>query len=57
MTNGRREEGDILYEFVFVDENGAEEQIDVWANYETEAWRKADDIAYEDGYVDYRLAE
>ena len=47
----------IVYEFIFTDEDGNEIKEDVWAYYETEAYNKADDIAYWNGYVEYRLAE
>lgn len=47
----------IVYEFIFIDEDGNEIEKDVWAHYEREAWDKADSIAYADGYVDYRLKE
>lgn len=47
----------IVYEFVFIDEDGEARDKDIWAHYEAEAWRKADDWAYANGYVDFRLKE
>lgn len=45
----------IVYEFVFVGYDGEEKRIDIWAEYETEAWHKADNYAYQMGYMDFYI--
>lgn len=47
----------IVYTFIFIDEDGNKIKKDIWARFETEAWNKADDWAFKNGYVDYKIAE
>ena len=47
----------ICYSFCFLDEDGQEIVKDIWAHFETEAWHKADEIAYRFGYTEYELLE
>lgn len=47
----------ICYVFIFTDEDGVQIEQDIWAWHETEAWHKADDVAFRDGYIDYKLKE
>lgn len=47
----------IVYTFIFTDEDGNKIEQDIWADYEREAWDKADDWAYKNGYVDFEIVD
>ena len=52
------EDAMICYTFEFFDDYKAEVvKKDIWAWHEAEAWKKADDYAFANGYADYRLEE
>ena len=47
----------ICYVFEFIDEDNNSHDIDLGATHESDAWIKADSIAFRNNYVDYRLKE